>query len=246
VATAYNNIVKVKMSVCRECKQTISEGASKCHNCGAYQNWRRFISSSALLAGFVLTWISIWAAPPVNKMLQDNRADLKISVIEGSNKEISFMLSNVGNQPAGLSQIVIESKNRHGFSTWWHIRNDLDLRLLEPGKAHIIKGSNGSIIPEHIAHEFQVAWQRQYGKPMKKECDLVVQYVQLDGTKEYLYHPFPCQDIEPINKIIKQLKQNDQNIQTKTRKPRQRPVLEEIMDLLKQKNETREQPKQSN
>ena len=39
-------------TLCRECKKPIPAGAAKCTECGAYQDWRRFLTSwKALVAG---------------------------------------------------------------------------------------------------------------------------------------------------------------------------------------------------
>jgi hypothetical protein len=125
-----------ELNNCRECKQTINVGATKCHHCGAYQNWLRFLGTSALLAGFVLTWVSIWAAPPIKQMLEAKRADIKVSILDGDFSHMTFMISNTGNQPAGLAQIEIESKLKHGSGSWY-LYSDLDKKLIEPGKAYV-------------------------------------------------------------------------------------------------------------
>lgn len=112
------------------------------------------------------------------------------------------MLSNVGNQPAGLSQVEIKGKTKYGSASWY-IKSDFDKKLIEPAKAYIIKASNEGFtpMPQHISHEFRSFYRSQLGEPLKEECDLVIQYVQLNGVKEYLYHPFPCDVIDPTDDI---------------------------------------------
>lgn len=182
------------MSCCRDCKQPINAGASKCHHCGAHQNWLRFLGTGALVAGFVLTWVSIWAASPVKEMLEAKRADIRISILEGDFSQMVFMISNTGTQPAGLAQIEIESKLEHGPG-FWYLYSELDKKLLEPGKAYIVKASNGSAVPAAIPHEIQAVLSQRGMLDKTKTCNLVVQYVQMSGAKEYLYHPFPCSPV---------------------------------------------------
>ena len=155
------------MSSCRECKQPLNQEAIKCHECGAYQNWRRFVSSSGLLAGFVLTWVSIWAAPPIKELLESKRADIKVSILKGDHSHVTFMVSNVGNRSAGLSQIEIESTPKNK-SISWYLYSELDNKLIEPGKAYIVKASNGSVIPSAIPHELRRIM------PEKANCNLVI------------------------------------------------------------------------
>lgn len=182
------------MILCRECKNPINTGATKCHYCGAYQNWYRFLRSGALLAGFILTWASIWAAPPVKDMLEEKRAEIQVSILEGDFSNIVFMISNTGSQPAGLAQIEIESKIKSGSGAWF-LYSELDKKLLEPGKAYIVKASNGSAVPAAIPYEFQESLRQRGVLEKSKTCNLVIQYVQMNGTKEYLYYPFPCSPV---------------------------------------------------
>lgn len=138
------------------------------------------------MAGFVLTWVSIWAAPPIKEMLEAKRADIKVSILEGDFAHMVFMISNTGNQPAGLAQIEIESKLKHGSGSWY-LYSELDKKLLEPGKAYIVKASNGSAVPAAIPHEIQAALGQRGMLEKAKTCNLVIQYVQISGTKEYMY-----------------------------------------------------------
>ena len=99
------------MEHCKNCKQELAKDASKCHHCGSYQNFlRRYLGLGTLLSGFVLTWLSIWIAPPIKNFLEKEEAKIRVSMLESGFSIITFMVANVGNIPAGLSQIQIESK----------------------------------------------------------------------------------------------------------------------------------------
>ncbi len=187
------------MKECRDCIQPIKDKAIKCNHCGAYQNWLRFIGTGTLLAGFVLTWISIWAASPIKDAIEPKHADLKISILDSDYSHITFMISNVGNRSAGLVQIEIEAKGEFGPTTWY-LNSELDKQLLDPGKAYIVEASNNHAIPKAHSQEVQ-AYLSGKGIKFEKNCDLVLQYVQLNGNKEYLYYSFPCDKVEPISEF---------------------------------------------
>lgn len=183
---------EVQAKLCCECSQSIKIASKKCHHCGSYQNWYRFIGIYAVIAGFILTIISILAAQPIKDLIENKRADLKVSILKSDHTSMVFMLSNIGKRPAGLVQIDIESRNMSGNLKSWFLESDIDESLIEPDKAYIIKGSNDGVIPQHIPHEVQAAMKDQ--KIVGKTCDLVVNYIQLNGQKEKLIYPFRCLD----------------------------------------------------
>lgn len=183
------------MTECRDCKTVLDSAASKCHHCGSFQNWRRYFGAGSLLAGFVLTWVSIWAAPPVQELLDAKRANIEVSILNGDFMQVQFMLANTGNRPAGLAEIQIDSDYEGGSGTWF-LRSELDNQLIAPGEAHVVVATNGSLIPQPVSHEDKAAWRRLNLPTEDKECELVVKYIQLNGTKEYLVYPFLCDRID--------------------------------------------------
>jgi hypothetical protein len=185
------------VSKCLYCKSDLESGAIKCAQCGSFQNWRKYGSFLVIAAGFVLTWLSIWTAPPI-KALFDQKAEMRISILEGSFTQVTFMLSNVGNSPAALSNINISAVLGSGVKPTWYLSSDLDNTILKPNQAHIIKASNDAVIPSFVPHEIQVAYYEKYGL-IDKSCDLILEYVQLNGTKEYLSYPFACNTVDPMN-----------------------------------------------
>ncbi len=173
---------------CKDCKKEISVNAKKCCHCGSYQNWMRFFNQSLLVTGFILTWVSIWAASPIADLLDEKRADIRVSILEGDYSNIVFMMSNVGSRAAGLAQIEIESKSRT-----WYLHTKLDKKLIEPGKAYILKGHNEFGLPSFVSHEIRTYLSKRYSNlKFDNNCKLVIQYVQMNGVKEYMYYPFRC------------------------------------------------------
>ena len=186
------------MEYCKDCKQELAKNASKCHHCGAYQNFlRRYLGLGTLWSGFVLTWLSIWIAPPIKDLFEKEETKIRVSILESDFSTITFMVANVGNIPAGLSQIQIESK-LNDSSISWYLQSDMDQKLIEPNKPLIIKASNGSVIPEAIPHEAQLALMMAKGS-LEKRCNLVIEYIQLNGTKVYAQYPFACIPVDPYH-----------------------------------------------
>ena len=104
-----------------------------------------------------------------------------------------FMVSNTGSRPAGLQRVEIKAETKAGAGIWY-LHSELDKKLLEPGKAYILNASNGSVIPAPIPHEINAML---YGRNISAEtCDLVLEYVQMNGTKTFHQTQFPCY---PVN-----------------------------------------------
>ncbi|CCO45876.1 hypothetical protein VIBNISOn1_1600021 [Vibrio nigripulchritudo SOn1] len=179
------------LSQCIECKSELKAGAKKCAQCGSVQNWRRYTSPAVIVAGFILTWLSIWTAPPVKALFVEHKAEIKISILEGDHTKLTFMLSNIGNSPAALSEISIYNVDESGVEMTSYLNSVLDNQLLRENEAHIVTASNQSSIPSVIPHEILAAYTERYGA-IDYNCYLILEYVQLSGTKEYLYSPFAC------------------------------------------------------
>lgn len=178
------------MIVCRECKEPINIGATRCHHCSAHQSWLRFLGNGAMTAGaLALTLVSIWAAQPIKDFFDPQKADINVSILEGNALHTIFMVSNTGSRPAGLVQIGIESKLKGGTGTWY-LSSELDKKLIEPGKAYVLKASNGSVIPTPVSHEVLAVLSGKVA--IKENCALVLQYVEMNGTKIYKHFPFVC------------------------------------------------------
>lgn len=193
------------MISCRECKEPINIGATRCHHCSAHQSWFRFLGNGAMTAGaLVLTLVSIWAAQPIKDFFDPQKADINVSILEGNVLYTIFMVSNTGSRPAGLVQIEIQSKLKGGSGTWY-LSSELDKKLIEPGKAYVLKASNGSVIPEPVSHETLAMLSGKVA--IKEYCDLVLQYVEMNGTKVYKHFPFACHvpemnNVSPLSKNI--------------------------------------------
>lgn len=181
------------MAICCDCKNIIHDGAKKCQHCSSYQNWLRHASTFGLCAGFFLTLLSIWAIPFVSGTFQEKKAEIVTSIISGEQYKLEFMIANTGNQPAAITSIEIDSKMSFGIGTWY-LDNKLAGTLLEPGQAKVLNASNGAPIPSPLSHEVQMALNSTVG--LKKNCTLVIQYVELNGSQKTFNYPFACLQVD--------------------------------------------------
>jgi hypothetical protein len=155
----------------------------------------------------VLTLVSIWAAQPTRDFFDSKKADINVSILEGNVLHTIFMISNTGSRPAGLVQIEIESKLKGGSGSWY-LSSELDKKLIEPGKAYVLRASNGSAIPEPVSHETLAILSGKVA--IKENCALVLQYVEMNGTKVYKHFPFACHTPEINN--VGPLSKNAENL----------------------------------
>lgn len=181
------------MAYCCDCKNPIHSGAKKCHHCGSYQNWIRHLNTFALFTGFSLTLLSIWTIPFISGAFQSKQAEIATSIIAGESNKLEFMIANTGNQPAAITSIEIDSKMSFGIGTWY-LENQLAGSLLEPGQAKVLNASNGSPIPSPLSAQVENILGSK--DELKKNCTLVIQYVELNGSNKTFNYPFAC---VPVN-----------------------------------------------
>lgn len=181
------------MVLCCACQEEINLNATRCKHCSAVQGWRRFIGSPLILSGFTLTLISIWAAEPVKKLLDPQKAEIQISLTGGDHLHTDFMISNYGSRPATLEKIQIQSKTKHGYATWY-LQSKMDGKLLDSGKTYIVNASNGSVIPGVIEHERKQILKSKFG--FAENCELLINYIETNGTKIILSYPFMCDPVD--------------------------------------------------
>ena len=179
------------MGLCRECKQKINVNATRCHYCGANQDWMRYITGRLgllTLTALLVSLVTILTAQPIRDRFVAKRADISVSILEGDGLYTTFMVSNVGNRAAGLAQITIESRNRKTSATWY-LTSDLDKKIIEPGKSYMIKASNGGEVPAVLPLE-EASAIKTVINDVSPNYNLVLSYFQANGRKEVLYIPF--------------------------------------------------------
>lgn len=179
---------------CVACREAVNKDATKCHHCGAFQGWRRWVAGPVVISSLLLTVISIWAAEPVKRLFDSQVAEIKVSFLKGDSFSTTFMLANIGTKPAGLAGVEIKTTSEEGLSEWHILDDDLKGKLIDPGKAYVVKASNGSVIPSVIPLEINEVLRTRLH--MKENCFLQVKYVELNGSAVMRSFPFFCQPVD--------------------------------------------------
>jgi hypothetical protein len=179
---------------CVACREAVNKDATKCHHCGAFQGWRRWVAGPVVISSLLLTVISIWAAEPVKRLFDSQVAEIKVSFLQGDSFSTTFMLANIGTKPAGHAGVEIKTTSEEGLSEWHILDDDLKGKLIDPGKAYVVKASNGSVIPSVIPLEINEVLRTRLH--MKENCFLQVKYVELNGSAVTRSFPFFCQPVD--------------------------------------------------
>lgn len=94
---------------CRICREEIKEGAKKCTNCGAFQNWRRFIDlgNSTLALVIALFSVASIGVPYLVDALRSNSARLIFSPVYWQGDKLGLAIENIGKGPGHVKSASI-------------------------------------------------------------------------------------------------------------------------------------------
>lgn len=182
------------MKECRECKEEIKRQALKCRHCGAIQGWRRYLSAPIITIGLILTIVSIFASEPIKKFLDPKSAVIEAVIPSGNFRQITITFTNEGTRTATLLNFKIEGRTNQGRMVSYHLKSELDGKLIEPGKPYAAIASNDQLIPAFI--------ERMRSRPLKEmhgfteNCRLLIDYVDFNGQELIKPFPFMCDPLD--------------------------------------------------
>ncbi|UST71407.1 MULTISPECIES: hypothetical protein [Pseudomonas] len=180
------------MKQCDECKESIKINATRCHHCTVLQGWRRLIKIPLIMLTVILTVASIFSSEVIKKITDPKTAIIQSVIIDGSNREVAFMVTNEGSRAATLSNVKIEGQTTEGYSASYLMKSDLDGKLLEP--SHTYRGlATGYIIPKPVEHQRSIPLKEIYG--FADNCRLLIEYVDINGQHIIRPYPFMCDPI---------------------------------------------------
>jgi len=145
---------------CRVCASQINSAAKKCIECDSYQDWRGALGISSNILSLLVALIAVLTAavPVLTKALTPDKSDVRVSIQVLSDQNLSIFVSNTGNRPASLNNIVY-FRALVGAS---YVSSQLGVagsgmsgaHLLAPGQTELIDlfHENGAYLPEHASH----------------------------------------------------------------------------------------------
>ncbi len=95
---------------CIECRKEIQDDASKCTECGSFQDWRRHFSSGSMVLSLIVALVSVLAlsAEKIQSLVTGYNSNLSISGIEASNGKITLVALNDGGQASAIMWAELE------------------------------------------------------------------------------------------------------------------------------------------
>lgn len=125
-------------TLCKQCRNTIPEGALLCSHCGSYQDWRSTFSISSTVIALLTALVSVLgiATPAVINVLHVPRSDavLQAPSIEGTTLRVVAV--NRGDASASLIRARIDGEYLAG-ATKVRLRNDGDA-IIPPGSKLLV------------------------------------------------------------------------------------------------------------
>lgn len=171
---------------CRACKSELPSGATKCHQCGSFQDWRASIESTQLLIGFLLLVVTFLAIDPVKKVFLGDQPEIHATILKANSETVWVMASNDGNGPAALVSLRITANTR-ARGAWETVLafDSIPERLIKPKEIKIIAMRHNHQIPEIVVPGVVVDESRS-------TCNLVIHYYELQGHHVMASNEFKC------------------------------------------------------
>lgn len=173
-------------TVCIVCKKQKIQGATKCTECGSFQDWRRYLdignTSFALIIAFVS--VSTVLISTVDKAWIEDES-IKVNLVESGRTQLAIAVTNSGEEPAVISpQATLVNKDIKSFAV--NIYNDskyenADLTI-KPGEVQVMTA--------------QIPPVYNLDKISTKDCHLLVSVHRLDGETRFEEAHFPCEVVK--------------------------------------------------
>lgn len=150
---------------------------------------KKFLTAFSLVGAAILTWLSIIAAPPLWEMLKTKKAEIVVAPLECNINEYCFMVSNIGNRPAVLTDIYGFNKESPG--AMGVIPNKHKNKVIKPNEVFVIKALIASDVPPMLPYELH---SDRKGAEIRKNCKARFQFIQYYAEEEFTEVEFVCFD----------------------------------------------------
>ncbi|MDH3387002.1 MAG: hypothetical protein OEN02_03780 [Gammaproteobacteria bacterium] len=100
-------------TICLECRSDIKAGAKKCTECGAYQDWTRYLFRYTSIVTAVLGIIPVItiAFSLYEIAFGEKIADVRAAIVRCESRRLDIGIVNVGEMPAIVSKVDFSSPN---------------------------------------------------------------------------------------------------------------------------------------
>ena len=174
---------------CKSCALDIPLGARLCHNCGKYQDKRRYIGIGNSFIALLIALFSVIGivAPKLYELLSHDESRVLAVTYANTNEGISVILNNQGNSAGLLVTAKVKIYYDHIKNRIWTFNLDLqnaqDTRIIEP---HDLKELKYSIKRDYFERKIDsVMHVRNYSlDDTSFKYYLYLEYMQYDGKIE--------------------------------------------------------------
>jgi len=142
-----------------------------------------------LFGTHVLVWLSIVASPPLWSLWTSEEAIIKVAPLECQLNEYCFMVSNVGNRSAVLTDIYQYNKSKPGVMGV--MANNQRNKVIKPNDVFIITSKISGDTPPMLPYELHKGID---GKPIRKNCKARFHFIQHFAEEHYTEIDFVCFD----------------------------------------------------
>ena len=156
---------------------------------------KSFFTTFGGIGAGILLWTSIISAPPFWQVLKSKEADIVVAPLECDISEYCFMVSNVGNRPAVLTDI--HGYNKETPNSMSIFPNAYKNKVIKPNEVFIIKASIKAGAPSMLPYELHKDYN---GNDLSKNCKMRINFIQYYAEEDHTDIEFVCFDKSYLSK----------------------------------------------
>ena len=175
----------VPTKTCVMCAESIPIAARMCKHCDAYQDWRKWISTSQATLALVVALVSVLgsAGPTIVKAVRGENSQLTATYQSIIERRALFIVANAGSRPGSISNPVLQIASDNQSAGEASIR--IPLLASKPSEHLVPAGTSVGILlaPEErsisdIEGTFKIA------ELPPRNCYLKITLVDFDGNEK--------------------------------------------------------------
>jgi hypothetical protein len=185
------------MTECQYCCSEIESTATKCPRCRSYLGRLSWLRNATTEFSVISVLVAVLALSlPAIKSLLPQKSQLVVAILKSEGTSFEFMVSNMGNRPAAITQAGLEFTSTHNgkqISHWTRLEeSDFRSSMVEPGKAYRFSADSMSGLPPMQPNPGVSEEVPELMKNMPKKCSLKLVYADFDGSEKIIREPYRC------------------------------------------------------